>query len=82
MVTKGPFGRILDKYAVPGGLGDAFGDCSAIDILSLTGQKPGYSQVLDDAPRFGFSKKVAFRKRKSKKLCHTRAIEDFGQICE
>ena len=25
--------------------------CFAIDILSLTGQNPDYSQVLDDTPR-------------------------------
>jgi len=28
-----------------------FGDCFAIDILSLTGQNLGYSQALEDAPQ-------------------------------
>ena len=50
-MTKGAFGRILDEYAVPTGLGNVFWDCFAIDILSLTGQNLGYLQVLDDAPR-------------------------------
>jgi hypothetical protein len=50
-MTKGAFGRILDKYAVPTGLGNVFLDCFAIAILSLTGQNPDYSQVLDDVPK-------------------------------
>jgi len=39
---------LLDKYAVPTGLGNVFLDCSATAILSLTGQNLDYSQVLDD----------------------------------
>ena len=59
-MTKGAFGRILDKYFVPTGLGNVFfGDCFAIDILSLTGQHLDYSQVLDDALRvLAFLKKT------------------------
>jgi hypothetical protein len=47
---KGAFGRILDEYAVPTGLGNIFLDYFSIDILSLTGQNQDYSQVQDDAP--------------------------------
>ena len=43
IMTKGAFGRIFDKYAVPTGLGNVFLDCFAIDILSLTGQSLDHS---------------------------------------
>ena len=50
IMTKGAFGRILDKYTVPTGLENVFWGlfCFATDILSLTGQDLDYFQVLDN----------------------------------
>ncbi|RKY66935.1 MAG: hypothetical protein DRP97_07770 [Candidatus Latescibacterota bacterium] len=48
-----------------------FLDCFAIDILSLTGQNPDYSQILDDATRFqAFLKKTVLKPEIQKFLLH------------
>ena len=45
-MTKGAFGKISDKYALPTGLGNVFMDCFAIAVLSLTGQNLHYAPEL------------------------------------
>ncbi|RKY72687.1 MAG: hypothetical protein DRP97_00290 [Candidatus Latescibacterota bacterium] len=75
-MTKDTFGGILDKCAVPTGLGNAFFcDCFAIEILSLMGQNLDYPQVLDGAPRL-----QAFLKKNKRLRCKRTGYRSAKQL--